>query len=357
MQYRTSIGLDVHARSISACAFNHLTGEITEKQFVECTPQDVADWASQFDAPVRAVYETGPTGFILARALQAAGLECVLGATSKMLRPSGDRQKNDKRDALFLARMLATNNIPVVRVPDAEEEAARDLVRQREDAREALTKAKLRLTHFLIRKGHVYGKGKKSWTKTYISWLSTLRFETAMDKETFEEFYADVLYAKDRKDRIQRRVEAAAEDPRWKPMVQRLRCMKGVSTYTALVLAVEVGDFTRFPTARAFQSYLGLVPSENSSGEGRHTGPITKTGNQLVRTLLTESSWFYLRDRTTIPYVTEEVAPDVAEHARKGGHRLKKRASNLRAKGKKGNVINIAVARELAGWLWALAVM
>lgn len=357
MQYRTSIGLDVHARSISACAFNHLTGEISEKQFVECVPQDIADWASRFDAPMRAVYETGPTGFVLARALNDAGLECVLGATSKMLRPSGDRQKNDKRDALFLARMLATNNIPVVRVPGAEEEAARDLVRQREDAREMLTRAKLRLTHFLMRKGHVYEKGKKSWTQKYVKWLSTLKFETTTDKETFEEFYADVLYARDRKERIQRRIEAAAEDPRWKPMVQRLRCMKGVSTYTALVFAVEVGDFSRFPNARAFQSYLGLIPSESSSGEGRHTGPITKTGNQLARKLLTESSWFYLRDRVTIPYVVEEVPPEVAEHARKGANRLKTRARHLQARGKKGNVVNIAVARELAGWLWALAVM
>lgn len=281
MAYRTSIGLDVHARSISACALANITGEITQRSFSQPIAQDIIGWASGFEGPVRAVYETGPTGFALARQLNASGLECVVGATSKMLRPSGDRVKNDRRDALLLARMLSTGNIPEVAIPDAEQEAAKDLVRMREDAREALTASKLRLAHFLIRKGHVYEKGKKTWTRAYEDWLRGLNFDTELDKTVFDEHLAKVRADMDRRNRIQKLVEEEAGSERWSPMVARLSCMKGISTYTAFALAVEIGDFGRFPNARAFQSYVGLLATENSSGEKVRSGGITKTGNCL----------------------------------------------------------------------------
>lgn len=225
MTYRTSIGLDVHARSISACALDHLTGELAQRTFPDPIPQDIIDWAAGFTGPARAVYESGPTGFSLARSLNASGLECVVGATSKMLRPSGDRVKNDKRDAVLLARMLSTGNIPEVRIPDPEQEAAKDLVRMREDARAELTAAKLRFSHFLLRKGHAYEKGKKTWTRKHMDWVRSLKFDTALDKEVFDELLAGVLAATDRRDRIQRLVEKEAQSERWSPMVARLSCM------------------------------------------------------------------------------------------------------------------------------------
>lgn len=358
MTYRTSIGLDVHARSISACALDHLTGELAQRTFPDPIPQDIIDWAAGFTGPARAVYESGPTGFSLARILNASGLERVVGATSRMLRPSGDRVKNDKRDAVLLARMLSTGNIPEVRIPDPEQEAAKDLVRMREDARAELTAAKLRFSHFLLRKGHAYEKGKKTWTRKHMDWVRSLKFDTALDKEVFDELLAGVLAATDRRDRIQRLVEKEAQSERWSPMVARLSCMKGISTYTALAIAVEIGDFARFPNARAFQSYVGLLTSENSTGDKVRTGGITKTGNTLVRKLLIEASWLYSRPRMLNPTIdVEGVPPEVVEHARKGCIRLKKRADHLKSRGKKGCVVVTAISRELAGWAWALATM
>lgn len=358
MQYRTSIGLDVHARSVAACALDHVTGEIAERSFSEPVPQDIIDWASQFEPPMRAVYETGPTGFVLARALNEGGLECVVAATSRMLRPSGERVKTDRRDAQFLARMLSTNNIPPVRIPDAGQEAAKDLVRQREDAREALTRAKLRMSHFLLRKGHVWGKGRKSWSAAYVRWLAKLRFETELDKSVFDEFHADVLYHADRRDRIQKTIESEARKEPWAQTVDRLVLLKGISVYTAFAIAVEVGDFERFPSAKAFQAYLGLNVSEHSSGESSSKGGITLTGNALVRKLLVEAAWTYMRPRTfRSDCAAEGVPAQVVEHARKGCLRLKKRAQHLQRRGKKGCVVDVAVARELAGWVWALATM
>lgn len=358
MQYRTSIGLDVHARSVAACALDHLTGEIVERSFSEPVPDEIIAWAAQFEPPMRAVYETGPTGFTLARALNEEGLECLVAATSKMLRPSGDRVKTDRRDARFLARMLSTNNIPPVRIPDARQEAAKDLVRQREDAREALTRSKLRMSHFLLRKGHVWGKGRKSWTAMYVRWLSGLRFDTDLDKAVFDEFHADVLYHTDRRDRIQKRVELEARKEPWAQTVDRLVLLKGLSTYTAFATVVEVGDFSRFPNAKAFQSFLGLNVSEHSSGESGSKGGITLTGNALVRKLLIEAAWTYMRPRTLRPdCAAKDVPPQVVEHARKGCLRLSKRAQHLQERGKKGCVVSVALARELAGWIWALATM
>lgn len=358
MAYRTSIGLDVHAHSISACALDHITGEITQRTFDEPSPCEIAEWAKGFSGPMRAVYESGPTGFTLARALNSAGLECLVGATSKMLRPAGDRVKNDRRDAVLLARMLSTGNIPEVRIPDPEQEAAKDLVRMREDARESLTAAKLRFSHFLLRKGHVCEKGKKTWTRTHMDWIRKLKFESSLDKEVFDELLAEVLAATDRRDRIQRLVEREAKGERWAPMVERLACMKGISAYTALAIAVEIGDFSRFPNARAFQSYVGLLTTENSTGTRVSTGGITKTGNTLVRKLLTEASWFYLRPRMLNPTIDSDGVPaQVVEHARKGCIRLKKRAGHLQSRGKRGCVVVTAISRELAGWVWALATM
>lgn len=358
MPYRTSIGLDVHARSVSACALDHITGELSQRSFDQPAPQEIVDWALGFEGPVRAVYETGPTGFSLARALNASGLECLVGATSKMLRPSGDRVKNDRRDAVLLARMLSTGNIPAVAIPDSEQEAAKDLVRMREDARVALTSAKLRFTHFLLRKGHVYEKGKKTWTHLYTKWIRTLKFDTALDKAVFDELLAQVLAATDRRDRVQKLIEQEAASKRWAPMVARLSLLKGISTYSAFAIAVEIGSFSRFPNARAFQSYVGLLTSENSSGGKVSTGGVTKTGNALVRKLLTEASWTYMRPRLLNATVaSENVPPQVVEHARKGCLRLRRRADHLRSRGKKGCVVVTAVSRELAGWVWAIATM
>ena len=179
MQHRTSIGLDVHARSISAAALDHETGEVRSARFGYDAPA-VAEWASGLPQPARAVYESGPTGFDLARSLTSLGLECGVGAVSKMLRPSGDRVKTDKRDAVFLARMLAVGNVVEVRVPPAEEEAARDLCRARADASFELSRAKLSVSSYLLRKGVTWGGG--TWTRAHRTWLRQIELPTEPER-------------------------------------------------------------------------------------------------------------------------------------------------------------------------------
>ena len=190
MIYRTSVGLDVHARSISASALDHLTGEVSQRSFAY-DPAALAAWALSLEGPARCVYESGPTGFDLQRSLEAEGVECVVGAVSKMLRPSGDRVKTDGRDATFLARMLAVGNVVEVAVPTPEMEAARDLARAREDCRQDLMRARHLLSKLLLRKGIVYDGGS-TWTKAHESWLSRVELPDPCERLVLEEYLEGV---------------------------------------------------------------------------------------------------------------------------------------------------------------------
>ena len=209
MDHRTSIGLDVHARSIEACAFVPETGEIVRRSF-KCDPEGIAEWAakSEFPKPVKCVYESGPTGFDLQRKLQAAGVKCCVGAVSKMFKPAGDRVKTDRRDATFLARMLAVGNIVEVAVPARASEGARDLARAREDARHDLMAARHRLSKFLLRKGIVYDAGKSAWTNAHRAWLSRIGFDDPCEQLVFDEYLQAVVDFEYRRDRLD---EAIAE--------------------------------------------------------------------------------------------------------------------------------------------------
>ena len=358
MAYRTSIGLDVHARSIEAAAFVPETGEIVQKSF-PYDPWAVAEWAKAQPQPAKCVYESGPTGFDLQRRLSEAGVECCVGAVSKMLRPSGDRVKTDKRDAVFLARMLAVGNIVEVAVPSPQMEAARDLSRAREDCRHDLMRARHMLSKFLLRKGVVYGR--TAWTKAHRAWLASLSFDDPCEQLVLDEYLEGARSLELRRARLDAAIAERASRPDLAPVVSALRCLRGVSTVTAFTLVVEVGDFSRFPDARSFMSYVGLVPSEFSSGETVSRGGITRTGNGHARTLLVESAWHHARRYTPMsPTAIAEAAgvpAAVAEAAARANRRLHERCAHLRSRGKPANVVNAAVARELAGFVWALAVL
>ena len=358
MAYRTSIGLDVHARSIEAAAFVPETGEIVQKSF-PYDPWAVAEWAKAQPQPAGCVYESGPTGFDLQRRLSEAGVECCVGAVSKMLRPSGDRVKTDRRDAAFLARMLAVGNVVEVAVPSPAVEAARDLARAREDCRHDLTRARHLLSKFLLRKGVVYGR--TAWTKAHRAWLASLSFDDPCEQLVLDEYLEGVRSLELRRARLDAAIAERASRPDLAPAVSALRCLRGISTVTAFTLAVEVGDFSRFPDARSFMSYVGLVPSESSSGETVSRGGITRTGNGHARTLLVESAWHHARRYTPMsPTAIAEAAgvpAAVAEAAARANRRLHERCAHLRSRGKPANVVNAAVARELAGFVWALAVL
>ena len=358
MAYRTSIGLDVHARSIAAAAVIPETGEVVQRSFPH-DPWAVAEWAKSQPRPARCVYESGPTGFDLQRRLAEAGVECCVGAVSKMLRPSGDRVKTDKRDAVFLARMLAVGNVVEVEVPTEAMEAARDLARAREDCRHDLMRQRHLLSKFLLRKGVAYDSGKKAWTKAHREWLASLEFADPCERLVFEEYLEGVRSLELRRDRLDAAIAERASEPDLAPTVSALRCLRGISTVTAFSIAVEIGDFSRFPDARSFMSYVGLVPSESSSGETVSRGRITRTGNGHVRTLLVESAWHHAR--RYVPMSPTAIADAsgvpaaVAEAAARANRRLHERCARLRGRGKPANVVNAAVARELAGFVWSLA--
>lgn len=364
MDYTTFIGLDVHARSIKACAFNPFTGETSRRSFAY-DPASVAEWAASFEAP-KAVYESGVTGFHLCRELRALGLDCVIGAVSKMQKPPADRRrKTDKRDAEFLAKQLALHTVREVHVPDPGCEAARDLSRALADARDDVTAAKQRLSKYLLRNGHCYpkldaeGKPQKTWTRSHWAWIKSIEMAEPAAREALEYYIDRVERAIEEKKSLEAKVRACAEGPRWKPEVDALRCLKGIDVVTAFALSCEVDGFSRFRSASAFSSWLGIVPSEDSSGEREGRGGITKSGNKHLRKLLVEAAWHYSNATRHAKKIEkgQVVDPAVRRHALKGARRLVERREALDGARKKPVVANCAIARELACWCWAIGCM
>jgi transposase len=354
----TWVGLDVHARSVIGCAIDEAAGEIRTQAIGPGTEAVVA-WVRAQPAPVMACYEAGPTGFGLARALRAAGVDCEVVAPSKLERPAGDRVKTDRRDAERLARLARIGELPGVRVPTEAEEAARDLVRAREDCREDLMRARHRLSKLLLRQGLVWQHS--AWTGAHQAWLREQRFERRGVALAFDGALDAVWCTQARRDRLDAAIEEmAAGDPTLAGLVGRLGCLRGVSTLTATALCVELADWQRFSGA-TIGAYLGLVPSEFSSGSRRVRGPITKTGNSHARRLLVEAAWHHRRPlrATRGAHVRRGAGQPAAVRARAeaGNRRLHQRWTRLDQRRKEPTVAVVAVARELAGWCWSLATL
>jgi transposase len=354
----TWVGLDVHARSVIGCAIDEAAGEIRTQAIGPGTEAVVA-WVRAQPAPVMACYEAGPTGFGLARALRAAGVDCEVVAPSKLERPAGDRVKTDRRDAERLARLARIGELPGVRVPTEAEEAARDLVRAREDCREDLMRARHRLSKLLLRQGLLWQH--TAWTAAHQAWLGEQRFEHRGVALAFDEALDAVWCTQARRDRLDAAIEEmAAGDPALAGLVGRLGCLRGVSTLTATALCVELADWQRFSGA-TIGAYLGLVPSEFSSGSRRVRGPITKTGNSHARRLLVEAAWHHRRPlrATRGAHVRRAAGQPAAVRARAeaGNRRLHQRWTRLDQRRKEPTVAVVAVARELAGWCWSLATL
>jgi transposase len=347
----------VHARSVAAAAIDGVTGELIQTRLTPA-PEHIRSWLAGLPGPVAVAYEAGPTGFGLYRALTAAGIRCQLVAPSKLQRPSGDRVKTDAKDAIHLARLLRLDEITAVAVPTVEQEAARDLVRAREDCRGDLMRARHRLSKLLLRHGIVYC-GSRAWTGAHDAWLRAQHFSSPAVAMAFESDYDTVLAVKARRDRLDQAITAMAVDSEFTPIVHRLGCLRGISTLTGYALAVEIGDWTRF-TGSTIGSFVGLVPSEHSSGASRVQGSITKTGNTHVRRLLVEAAWHHraryaagkiMRDRW------ELAGPAARARGDQGNRRLHARWVALNLRRKRPVIANVAIARELAGWCWSLAVL
>lgn len=352
----TWVGLDVHARKTVAGVLDASTGELRSLRAPTLASETV-EWLQQFAAPVRVAYEAGPTGYGLARACTAAGIACTVAAPSKIPRAPADRVKTDRRDAERLARLLRLGELVAVRVPELHEEAARDLVRAREDARGELMRARHRLSKLLLRHGLVYDSS--AWTLAHDAWLRRQRFDSRPLQLALEESYAAASQAKARRDLLdQAIVELAAEAP-FVETVGRLCCLRGVSTLTALALTVELGDWTRF-RPHSLGPFLGLTPSEDSTGERRRQGSITKTGNTHARRLLVEAAWQQrrpLRESATLAKRRQGQPAAVRTRADQSARRLHQRWHALERRGKRRTIVAVAVARELAGHCWALATM
>ncbi len=357
---RTSVGLDVHARSVAAAAIDSVTGELIQTKLTP-SHEHIRSWLGALPGPVAVTYEAGPTGFGLYRALTAAGIRCEVAAPSRLQKPAGDRVKTDAKDAVHLARLLRLDEVTSVAIPSVDQEAARDLVRAREDCRSDLMRARHRLSKLLLRHGIVYYDGQ-AWTGRHEVWLrhdALPQLSTRATRLAFDSDYETVLVTKTRRDRLDAVISEMAADSEFTDVVHRLGCLHGVSTLTGFALAVEIGDWHRF-TGNTIGSFVGLVPSEYSSGNSRVQGSITKTGNTHVRRLLVEAAWHHraryvvgktMRDRW-------ELAPAAARaRGDEGNRRLHQRWARFIERRKKSTIANVAVARELAGWSWSLAVM
>jgi len=349
------VGLDVHARSVVAGVIDAGSGEVRSVR-VPVGPGETVAWLKTLAAPIRVVYEAGPTGYGLARACATAGIDCVVAVPSR-IQPAADRLKTDRRDAERLARLLRLGEITPVRVPDPDEEAARDVVRAREDARGDLMRARHRLSKLLLRHGAVYDG--TAWTKAHDVWLRRQRFQRGPLAIVFDECYGGMLDAKTRRDALDKAIaELAASEP-YVDVVERLVCLRGVSTLTAFALTVELGDWHRF-RPQSLGPFLGLTPSESSSGQRRRQGAITKAGNSHVRRLLIEAAWHQRRPSrmsVTLTRRRDGKPAAVLAQADRSARRLHGRWHALESRGKPRTIVVVAVARELAGHCWALATM
>jgi transposase len=353
----TWVGLDVHARSTHAAAIDRESGELTRARF-GVGVEEVLGWLQALPQPIHGCYEAGPTGYALYRATEAAGLRVDVVAPSKTPRAAADRVKTDRKDAELLVRLLLAGSLSAVAVPPASVEAARDLARAREQVRADLARLRHRVSKLLLRYGRVYDGGG-TWTQAHRAWLAGQRFEYPAT----ELAYLDALAAIDgllaRRAALDERLSLLVAEPDHWPTVARLRCFRGIETLSALVLHLEVGDFARFQRPGQLAAWLGLVPSLHQSGESETRGSITKTGSGFARRLLVEAAWHYLREpRIGVTLRDRQTGqPDhVLQIAWRAQHRLYRLHQRLRGRGKPGNVAVVAVARELACFLWAAAV-
>ena len=353
---RSVVGLDVHASKIVAGV---LDAEIGELQFFEMNGEiaAAAGLCAGLPRPVKVAYEAGPTGYVLARELAKRRVECVVAAPSKIPRAIGDRVKTDRRDAEHLARLLLAGKLHPVRVPGSEEEALRDLVRARETLRLDLMRARHRLSKMLMRHGVQFDDGR-AWTDRHRAWLKTVRLEWPAAQTTPLDLEGVIDVLVHRRQHLEREIVAILPGSPWETQVGRLRCLRGVDTLTAVGLCAEIGDFERFARAEQLMSYLGLVPSESTTGNTRRLGSITKTGSAHARRLLVEAAWHYRKAPAIGKTLTDRQAGQPAEAvaiAWSAQRRLHRTWARLQARNKRPTIIAVAAARELVGFCWAIA--
>lgn len=356
------IGLDVHKATIAVSIAEagrkepEFRGEIPNEP--KAIDKMICQLSQRFDGqPLLFSYEAGPCGYGLYHQVQASGHDGEVVAPSLIPRRAGDRVKTDRRDAQMLARLSRSGELTPVWVPTPEQEAIRDLTRAREDMKAIELRARQRLSAFLLRHGKVY-PGKSKWIPSHFHWLERVSFDHPVQQIVLQEYIEAVREAQRRVTGLEKQMQTAL--PSWSlaPVVKALMAMRGVNLITAMTVLAELGDISRFDSPRQLMAYLGLVPSEHSSGGSRRQGGITKTGNGHVRRVLVEAAWSYrfpARKTRIIEKRAEQTTPTVQAIAWEAQKRLCGRYRRLAATGKVKQQVTTAVAREMAGFLWAIA--
>lgn len=352
------VGLDVHKETIEVSIFRNWDQEPMYEKRLASDENNLSDLLRRYQKQghVEACYEAGCMGYTLQRHLSEAGIACRVVASGKLPRRPSDKVKTDRRDAKNLAKMLRAGEAEGIYIPTREDEATRDFIRARDDVQLDLKRAKQRLLKFLLRNGYRYEE-KKYWTKKHRVWIKGLHFDHVMQQETCELYYYRIEEIEDVLRRMDERIEGIGQSACYGRQVNKLRCLKGIEHLTALALVCEVGDFRRFSDATSFMAYLGLVPKEHSSGEKRRQGGITKSGNGHLRRLLVEASWHYRYQSPPSKVLrSRQSGQDAAviSYADRALKRLQKKFTKLVFKGKTKHTAVVAVARELAGFVWGL---
>jgi len=356
----TFVALDTHKKE--HCAAMQLAGENQIQQWkVPNREQDIRRMVKKIRkrAPgeIEFCYEAGPCGFALQRRLEALGVKCRVIAPSLIPRKSGERIKTDRRDACRLLEYQRAGLLTEVHPPTEPQEAIRDLCRCREAAQEDYHRAQHRLLKYVLRQGYRYEEGKRHWTQRHLRWLRSLKFENKVAEAVFSEYLSEVHRQATRLQNLEQELEEVAHQEPYREGVGLLRCFHGIDTVTAMVIVAELFGFERFNEPRQLMAYLGLIPAEHSSGESRRPGGITKTGNKRVRRVLIEAAWHYRLKPTEgrVLKARRKGQPAWAiERAQQARKRLYRRYWRLVEKGKSTNEAVVAVARELAGFIWSV---
>ena len=353
------VGLDVHKESISVVvAEDGRSGEIHYHGRIANSGAALDGLIKRLSGPGRRLrfsYEGGPCGYGVYRHLVSRGQDCIVAAPSKLARKPGDRVKTDRRDAEGLARQDRAGELVAVWVPDGSHEAMRDLVRARSTAVADLRRSRQRLSSFLLRHDRIYGG--RAWTKTHRRWLAAQSFEHAAQQIVLEEMIQVVEDSQERCERLTGQIEELVPSWSMAPVIAALQAMRGIALVTAVTVIAELGDLRRFSSPRQLMGYLGLTSSEDSSGQRRRQGAITKAGNSAARKAVIEAAWSY-RHRARIGASLQarraQQAKPVRDIAWRAQIRLSARFRHLRRKGKLPQVAVTAVSREMLGFIWAI---
>ena len=358
-EFSKFVGLDVHKETIVVSIAEANGGEVRYLGEISNTVEAVEKLIGQLrknGAKLSFCYEAGPCGYELYRQLTNLGWDCQVVAPSLIPKKAGDRVKTDRRDSLSLARLHRAGELTAVSVPDDQQEALRDLTRAREDIKHLERQAKQRLLAFLLRHGRRYD-GKSNWTQAHFRWLEAVKFVQPAQQIVLQEYVDTVITCGKRVAGLDKQIEQSARASTVWPVIEALMALRGVSLLAATTIVAEIGDLKRFAKASQLMAYVGLVPSEYSSGAKTRRGSITKTGNSHVRRVLVEAGWTYrynARKTAKIQRRAEQAPQIVQDIAWSAQKRLCQRYRVMEAKGKLKVQICTAVARELTGFIWAI---